>query len=146
MRAIGYQAVDLLVSRLTDDTIPALRRATPAEMAERVSGPAPEAPTAFADVLARLDADVLPYMNRADHPRFFAFIPSCQTFPGAVGDFIASALNVYAGSWMEAAGPSQVELTVLDWFKDWLGYPASASGLLLSGRQRGQHDRARVCA
>ena len=133
MRAIGYQAVDLLVSRLTDDTIPALRRATPAEMVARVAGPPPAAPTAFADVLARLDADVLPYMNRADHPRYFAFIPSCQTFPGAVGDFIASALNVYAGSWMEAAGPGQVELTVLDWFKDWLGYPSSASGLLLSG-------------
>ena len=67
-------------------------------------------------------------MNRADHPRFFAFIPSCQTFPGALGDFIASALNVYVGSWMEAAGPSQVELTVLDWFKDWLGFPADAAG------------------
>src|SRR3954467_500872 len=72
-------------------------------------------------------------MNRADHPRFFAFIPSCQTWPGAIGDFIASALNVYVGSWMEAAGPSQVELTVLDCFKDGLGYPASASGSLLSG-------------
>ena len=85
-------------------------------------------------------------MNRADHPRFFAFIPSCQTWPGALGDFIASALNVYAGSWMEAAGPSQVELTVLDWFKDWIGYPASAAGILLERRQRGEHDRARVRA
>ena len=84
-------------------------------------------------MLARLSEDVLPYMNRADHPRFFAFIPSCQTFPGAVGDFIALALNVYVGSWMESAGPSQVELTVLDWFKDWLGYPPAAAGILLSG-------------
>src|SRR3954468_16052760 len=133
MRAMGYAAVDLLVDRLSDPSIPALRRATPAEMAERVSGPPPEDPTEFEDVLARLAEDVLPYMNRADHPRFFAFIPSCQTWPGALGDFIASALNVYVGSWMEPAGPSQVELTVLDWFKDWLGYPAAASGILLSG-------------
>jgi aromatic-L-amino-acid decarboxylase len=40
---------------------------------------------------------------------------------------------VYAGSWMEAAGPSQVELTVLDWCKSWLGYPDAAAGILLSG-------------
>jgi glutamate/tyrosine decarboxylase-like PLP-dependent enzyme len=133
MREMGYRAVDLLVARLSDPSIPALRRATPGEMAARLAEPAPAAPTAFADVLARLEADVLPYMNRADHPRFFAFIPSCQTWPGAVGDFIASALNVYAGSWMEAAGPSQVELTVLDWFKDWLQYPSAASGILTSG-------------
>ena len=133
MRALGYQAVDLLVERLSDPSIPALRRATPAEMAQRVSGPPPAAPRPFEDVLAQLSADVLPYMNRADHPRFFAFIPSCQTFPGALGDFIASALNVYVGSWMEAAGPSQVELTVLDWFREWMGLPGSASGVLVSG-------------
>src|SRR3954469_18248918 len=34
---------------------------------------------------------------------------------------------------MEAAGPSQVELTVLDWFKEWLGFPEASAGLLLSG-------------
>jgi hypothetical protein len=31
MRALGYQAVDLLVERLSDPAIPALRRATPAD-------------------------------------------------------------------------------------------------------------------
>jgi glutamate/tyrosine decarboxylase-like PLP-dependent enzyme len=133
MRALGYRVVDLLVDRLSDPDIPALKRATPEEMAARIAHPPPAQPREFGEVLEQLDRDVLPYMNRADHPRFFAFIPSCQTFPGALGDFIASALNVYVGSWMEAAGPSQVELTVIDWFKDWLGYPDSAAGLLLSG-------------
>jgi hypothetical protein len=138
MRALGYQVVDLLVERLNDPGIPALKRATAPEMAKRIAGPPPASPQEFGAVLQRLQDDVLPYMNRADHPRFFAFIPSCQTFPGALGDFIASALNVYVGSWMEAAGPSQVELTVIDWFKDWMGYPER--------RQRGEHDRAGVRA
>jgi aromatic-L-amino-acid decarboxylase len=133
MRALGYQAVDLLVERLADPSIPVLRRATRAEMTARLEEPPPSAAQPFDAVLARLSEDVLPFMNRADHPRFFAFIPSCQTFPGAIGDFVASALNVYVGSWMESAGPSQVELTVLDWFKDWLGYPRAAAGILLSG-------------
>jgi aromatic-L-amino-acid decarboxylase len=34
---------------------------------------------------------------------------------------------------MEAAGPSQVELEVIGWFKDWIGYPDEAAGILLSG-------------
>jgi glutamate/tyrosine decarboxylase-like PLP-dependent enzyme len=72
-------------------------------------------------------------MSRGDHPGFFAFIPFAGTWPGALGDFVASALNVYAGSWMESAGPSQLELEVIDWFKDWIGYPAEASGTLVSG-------------
>jgi glutamate/tyrosine decarboxylase-like PLP-dependent enzyme len=131
MRALGHRVVDLLVDRLADPSVPALRRATPEEMRARLSEPAPAAPRS--DALERLVADVLPFTSRADHPRYFAFIPTCQTFPGALGDFIASALNVYAGSWMEAAGPSQIELTVLDWFKDWLGYDGEAGGLLLNG-------------
>src|SRR5689334_6173439 len=131
MRALGHRVVDLLVDQLADPDVPVLRRAAPAQMRARLAEPAPAAPRE--DALDRLVTDVLPFKSRSDHPRYFAFIPSCQTFPGALGDFIASALNVYAGSWMEGAGPSQIELTVLDWFKDWLGYDTDASGLLLNG-------------
>ena len=82
---------------------------------------------------ARLDEDVLPFMSKGDHPGFFAYVPFAGTWPGALGDLIASATNVYAGSWMESAGPSQLELEVVGWFKDWVGYPAEAAGILVSG-------------
>jgi glutamate/tyrosine decarboxylase-like PLP-dependent enzyme len=72
-------------------------------------------------------------MSKGDHPGFFAYVPFSGTWPGALGDLIASATNVYAGSWMEAAGPSQLELEVIGWFKDWTGYPAQAAGVLVSG-------------
>ena len=38
-------------------------------------GPAAGRSAEVGAVLERLERDVLPYMNRADHPRFFAFIP-----------------------------------------------------------------------
>ena len=72
---------------------------------------------------------MLPFRSRVDHPRFLGFIPGSGTWPGALADLIASACNVYAGSWMESAGPSQVELEVLGWFKDWIGYPPESAGL-----------------
>jgi len=43
-----------------------------------------------------------------------------------------AATNIDAGSWREAAGPIQLELTVLDWFRQWLGYPDEAAGVLVS--------------
>jgi aromatic-L-amino-acid/L-tryptophan decarboxylase len=133
MRRLGYQTVDALVARLVDTRAPALRRATPAEMRERLVGPQPRGPHELTEILEQLERDVLPYMGRADHPGYFAFIPFGSTWPSALGDFVASALNVYAGSWMEGAGPSQVELEVLGWFKEWIGYPATAGGSLVSG-------------
>ena len=94
-------------------------------MRERLAGPPPEEPRPVEAILAGLGSDVLPFASRVDHPRFFAFIPGSGTWPGALGDFVASACNVYAGSWMESAGPSQVELEVLRWFGSWIGYPGS---------------------
>jgi hypothetical protein len=43
------------------------------------------------------------------------------------------ATNVYASTWLESPGPSQVEIEVLGWFKEWIGYPETASGILVSG-------------
>jgi glutamate/tyrosine decarboxylase-like PLP-dependent enzyme len=133
MRALGYRTVDALVDWLSDDSGPPLRRATPTEMAERLGGPAPAAGAPFDDALDVLFRDVLPFTSRAAHPRFFAYVPFAGTWPGALGDFVASACNVYAGSWQEAAGPTQLELEILDWFKDWVGYPSAAAGSLVSG-------------
>jgi glutamate/tyrosine decarboxylase-like PLP-dependent enzyme len=133
MRRLGYRTVDALVDWLTDETQPPLRRATPEEMRRRLTRRAPEEPSDYEEILAGLFGDVLPFMSRTGHSGFFAFIPGSGTWPGALGDFIASAANVYAGSWMESAGPSQVELDVLGWFKEWIGYPADAGGALVTG-------------
>jgi glutamate/tyrosine decarboxylase-like PLP-dependent enzyme len=133
MRAMGHRTVDLMVDMLTDHDGPCVHRASASDMAARLPFGVPEEPTDFEALLARLHRDVLPYMARTDHPGYMAFIPSASTFPSALGEFIATALNIYMGSWMEAAGPSRVELVVMDWFKRWIGYPAEAAGSLVTG-------------
>jgi aromatic-L-amino-acid/L-tryptophan decarboxylase len=134
MRTLGYRVVDMLVERLAAlESGPVIRRATREEMEARLFEPAPEDPADFERLLERLTNDVLYFSSRTDHPGYLAFIPGSGTWPAALGDFIASAANVYAGSWMDGAGPTQLELTVLDWFKDWIGFPPEASGILTSG-------------
>jgi aromatic-L-amino-acid/L-tryptophan decarboxylase len=135
MRRMAHAALDVVIDLMGDpEARPPLRQATPEEMQERLPGGAPpEAGRPFEEALAELRDEVLPYMARPHHPRFFAFIPAAGTFPGALGDFLASALNIFAGSWYEGAGPSRLELVVLDWFKAWVGYPVHAAGSLVSG-------------
>ena len=131
MRELGYRTVDMLVDRLVDESAPPLRRATPEEMAERLGGPPPAEPQALRRAppparRGRARRSRAAATTRASSPSS----PSCGTWPGALGDFIASACNVYAGSWMEAAGPTQLELEVLDWFRDWIGLPGDAPAAL----------------
>ncbi len=133
MRELGYRTVDLLVEWLEDPEAPPLRRARASEMRARLSGPLAAEGTPFEEILATLARDVLPFGSRVFHPSFFAFIPGSGTWPGALGDLIASAANVYAGSWMESAGVSQLELEVTRWFGEWVGLPPSGGGILVSG-------------
>ena len=93
----------------------------------------PEEGRPASEVIDRLKRDVLPFAARLDHPRSFAFVPSSTTWPGVLADFIASGYNINACTWLVASGPSQVELVVIDWFRQWMGYPKTAGGLLTSG-------------
>jgi glutamate/tyrosine decarboxylase-like PLP-dependent enzyme len=110
-----------------------MRRGVGGELRRRLKADPPEQPRDWGELLSQLDQDVLTPMSRLSHPGYFAFIPASSTFAGALGDLIAAALDIDVGSWMSAAGPSQLELVVLDWFKSWIGYPAGAAGILVSG-------------
>lgn len=133
MRELGYRTVDMLVAQLTDQSAPALRRSPAGQLRARLDGPPPSQPRGWETLMREMREDVLGYISRLAHPAYFAFIPACSTFPGALGDLIAAAMDIDASLWMSAAGPSQLELTVIDWFKEWIGYPSGAAGVLVSG-------------
>jgi aromatic-L-amino-acid decarboxylase len=133
MRRIGYRTVDMLIDRITGPAGPVVRSATPEELHDRLSMPPPEGPAAFEEILDGLERDVLPFVARISHPGYLAFIPGEGTWPGALGDLIGSALNLDTCWWLGASGPSALELVVLDWFRQWVGYPEEAAGVLVSG-------------
>ncbi len=134
MRRAGYAAVDALAARMADpEAEPVLRRATPAEMRERLGGAPPEQGAGLDAVLARVIQDVLPYQAGTNHPGYFAFIPYFTTWPAALAELIAAAINVSPWAWMEAPAATQIELEVIDWFRSWLGMPEGTAGVLVSG-------------
>ncbi len=134
MRRLGHEVVDWLVDRATRRSEePVLLRRTGPELAEALDGALPQAGSDLTTLLDRLGRDVLPYRSRIDHPRYLAYVPGEGTWPGVLGDLVASAFNIDAGNWMESSGPSHLETVVLGWFADWIGYPPTAAGALVSG-------------
>jgi len=93
----------------------------------------PKYPERFETILQRFKDRVVPHHAREPHPRFLGYIPSCPTFPAVAGDWLATGFNFFAGVWPVAVGPNQVELTVLEWFRQWMGMPEGSRGLLTSG-------------
>lgn len=134
MRSLAERAVDLVMRRWEE--LPAdapWKGATRTELEPLLREAPPEGPRPARDVLERAVRDVLPVAARVDHPRFFAFVPSSPTWPGVVADFLCAGFNTFQGTWLGSGGPSQLELVVTDWFREWLGYPEGAGGLFTSG-------------
>jgi glutamate/tyrosine decarboxylase-like PLP-dependent enzyme len=102
-------------------------------MESLLAGDLPEHASDFQQVVAEVHNKVVPNAIRPSHPRFLAFVPSGPCLPALLGDWLCDGLNLFAGVWKEGAGPGQVELIVLDWFRQILGMPPEASGLLTSG-------------
>ena len=134
MRRSGYQVVDAIVerwSRLAED--PPWQAATRDATEPLLHGPPPEQGQDLDPLLETVVRDVMPLSARIDHPRFLAFIPSSPSWASVLASFLISGYNVFQGTWLESAGPSQIELTVTDWIRQWLGYPEGAGGLFTSG-------------
>jgi aromatic-L-amino-acid decarboxylase len=134
MRQAGYRVIDWIVARLVALRESGLGQELRREETEKLlREPLPEDPSRFEDVFEEYARHVAPNAVQLDHPRFFAFIPSAPNFVSMLADALVAGTNVFAGTWLESSGPSQVELLVIDWFKQMLGLPAEAAGLLVSG-------------
>ena len=70
------------------------------------------------------------------HPRFFGYVASPATAPGAFADLIASTLNANLTSWRSGPAATEIERTVISWLASLIGYSdesQEAYGLLTSG-------------
>ena len=134
MRRLADAASERLIARLAGLGGEApWRGASREELEPLLREPPPEQGHDPVAVLERVVRDVLPVAARVDHPRFFAFVPSAPTWPGVIADYLAAGFNIFQGTWLGSGGPSQLELVVIDWIRQWVGYPEAAGGLFTSG-------------
>jgi aromatic-L-amino-acid decarboxylase len=134
MRRLGHLVADTVAHHLaTLRDQPAYATLDTASAERLLDRNAPKTGIEFETLLATLRDRIFPHAAREPHPGFIAYVPSCPTFPAVLGDWLATGFNFFAGVWPVAAGPNEIELVVLDWFRQWLGMPKGTGGLLTSG-------------
>lgn len=74
---------------------------------------------------------VRPYPNGNIGPRFWGWVMGTGTPQAAMADFLASVINPQMGGLDHA--PVYVEQQVIRWYCELMGFPASASGIVVSG-------------
>jgi aromatic-L-amino-acid/L-tryptophan decarboxylase len=132
IRRIGYQVVDLIaehLTRLPDD--PVFRPVPPDLQDQFHSTPPPLAGATADDILHEFQRTIEPFPFGNGHPRFWAWVNSPPAVMGIFADALAAAMNPSCAGGNHAA--IYVERQVTGWFRDMLGLPADAKGLLVSG-------------
>lgn len=134
MHALGLRALDLVISHFTSIRQQRVARVGDREtLAAAGREPIPERGVDLDSIFERLRRDVFGNMMHLDHPRFFGFVSSPSNFVSVIADLLATGLNPFAGTWLEAAGPAQIELATIGWLKRLLGLPDAAGGTFVAG-------------
>jgi aromatic-L-amino-acid/L-tryptophan decarboxylase len=128
-----------LTRKIVEDSVRYLRdvrgrpvwRDMPADTRSFFSAPLPREPEPLSDIYREVAENVMPYPMGNVHPRFWSWYMGSSNFTGALGDFLAAIQGSNLGGGNHAA--ALMDQQVVDWFKSIMGFPASASGTLVSG-------------
>ncbi|MEW6630347.1 MAG: pyridoxal-dependent decarboxylase [Pseudomonadota bacterium] len=131
IQALSHQIVDDAVGYLKDVRDRPVWREMSAEARAFFGAPLPRSPAPIADVYGEVSRNVMAYPMGNIHPRFWSWYMGSSNFTGALGDFLAAIQGSNLGGGNHAAG--LMDSQVVNWCKEMVGFPASASGTLVSG-------------
>ncbi|MDH3495510.1 MAG: pyridoxal-dependent decarboxylase [Gemmatimonadota bacterium] len=82
-------------------------------------------------ILADIERDVLPYSLGIGHPRWWGYVRASPSPFGMATDLLATTMNNNCSGSAQIA--TYLEMTVVRWLAELVGYPPDAGGILLSG-------------
>lgn len=131
IRRVGAAAVELIVRHCAELPARSVFRPYPGDAQARRTSAPPERGVPMEEVLAEFAAEIEPYPFGNGHPRFFGWVNSPPDPVGVFAAALAAAMNPSVAGGNHAA--TWIEREVVGWFRQLLGMPDGAGGLLVSG-------------
>jgi aromatic-L-amino-acid/L-tryptophan decarboxylase len=135
-RSLGHDLVNRIADFLASIRAHPVTRAEPPEQVRAALAATCELPEAGQDprALLRNTADLLfEHSLFNGHPRFYGYITSSAAPIGMLAELLAAAVNPNVGAWKLSPMATEMEVQVIRWLAQFIGYPAGCGGLLVSG-------------
>jgi len=134
MRRLGYLVVDHVVTHFEQlPQMPVTRIGDRHQLESIFSESLPPDGQSLEPLLASLAQDAFANMMHLDSPRFFAYVPSPSNFIGVLASLLVAGFNPFAGTWLEASGPAQIEMVTIGWLLELFGLSKQGGGLFVGG-------------
>ena len=133
-RDAGHYLIDYIANHLQHvQDKPLFPNVEPALLYELFDERVPNEPKSLSTIQKLLEEKLMPYCTHVNHAGYLGLITPTPNPAGILGDLLAAALNQNLGVY--SIGPSAVtmELRVIRWLNDLIGYDNNAGGNLTSG-------------
>ena len=131
MKQLGYRMVDEMMHYLQHIGEGPVWRPTPETTKVHLQQALPQSAEPIEAIYEAFKTHILPYNKGNVHPRFWSWVQGTGTPFAMLAELLAAGMNPNLGIGDHAA--MYLENQVIGWCKEMLGYPAAASGLLVSG-------------
>src|SRR6185312_16598516 len=97
----------------------------------RFRAPLPQAAGDLAEAYGIFQRDILPFGSGNAHPGFMGWAQGAGTPVGMLAEMLAAGLNANLGG--RDHMPIEVERQIVAWTRQMFGFPATASGIFVTG-------------
>lgn len=132
LRALGHRMLDDMLDNVQSVADGPVWQPMPQAVRQNFANqPLPKTGQALPDLYAQFAENVAPYAVGNRHPRFMGWVHGGGTAQGMLAEMLAAGLNANLGGRDHA--PVEVERMVIRWAATMLGFPATATGVLVTG-------------
>jgi Glutamate decarboxylase and related PLP-dependent proteins len=131
VRQLGHRMLDDMIDYLQSVGERPVWKKPPRSAIESMKQPLPRQGRDLSEVYDEFFTQVLPYNTNNIHPRFWSWVQGGGTVGGMLADMLASGMNANVANGDHMA--MYVDRAVIEWSKEMMSFPQSASGMLVSG-------------
>ncbi|MEP3390171.1 MAG: aminotransferase class I/II-fold pyridoxal phosphate-dependent enzyme [Reichenbachiella sp.] len=133
-QALLQQASDIVLSWQENlSTNKTYQNPSPEDIRKQFDEPLPTSPSSAADLLDQIDEQVYTHSNLNASPNYYGYITGGGNQTSVLAEMLKNALNQNNLKWHSAPANSEIEKIVVKWICQFIGYPESAGGVMVSG-------------
>lgn len=131
LRAQGHRMLDDMIDYIASVRERPVWQPIPDDVRARFRESLPRAGSDLGDVYRLFAESVVPYATGNVHPGFMGWVHGGGSAVGMLADMLAAGLNANLGGRDHV--PIEIERQVVQWTREMLGFPDSASGIFVTG-------------
>lgn len=127
----GNMLIDWISKYLSEiEKYPPLSQVNPGEILKQIPQTPPNSGEQIEKILVDVDKILIAGITHWNHPGFMAYFNSTSSGPGILAEILTSALGVNGMLWKTSPAFTELEKSMMNWFRQMVGLPENCWGII----------------